>query len=77
MDLREALQERLNEQGVEGVVTHYVLTVALTGKDNIERIINIASEGVGAAMHLGLTSAARLTAEQRYFSGDEDDSDEE
>ena len=72
MDLREALQDNLRDQGVEGVVTHYVLTVALTGRDNSERIINIASEGVGAAMHLGLTNAAKLTAEQRYYSGDEE-----
>ena len=72
MDLREALQNNLRDQGVECVVTHYVLTVALTGRDSGEHIINIASEGVGAAMHLGLTSAAKLTAEQRYYSGDED-----
>jgi outer membrane lipopolysaccharide assembly protein LptE/RlpB len=77
MDLRDTLQDGLREQGIEGIVTHYVLTVAVTGVDDKEQIINITSDGVGAAMHLGLTAAAQLTAEQRYYSFDDEEEDDE
>ena len=70
--LRDSLQDALREQGVDGVVTHYVLVVSVHVADS-EQIINIGSDGMGIAMHLGLAKAAMLTAEQRLMEGERED----
>lgn len=74
--LRDALQEQLADKGVPGVVTHYLLMVTVHSMEGGEAILTIGSDGLGMAQHFGMAAAAKLTAEQRYYAGDEDEEGE-
>lgn len=77
MSMREPIEKLLEAADISGIVTHYLLVVAIADTDGNERIINLMSDGSGMMNHLGLVQAAKLTAEQRYYASDEDDDEGE
>ena len=69
----DILESLLEKAGISGIVTNWMLVAAIADTDGNEKIINLTSDGTGVVNHLGLAKAASLTAEQRYYEGDDED----